>query len=230
MKLSQRLQHIEQLITQPYDHIWDCCCDHGWLGQALLTRQAASCIHFVDIVPELIDVLRQRLSRHYPNQTQWSADCMDVARLPLDKHHGRHLVIIAGVGGDLTAELVSKIITAHPNQSIDFILCPVYHTYRLRQQLRQLSCQLYHESLVEDNRRYYEVLYIAAPSSTDNNAPTISLVGDSLWQVKTLAEYQQAQGYLTKLLSHYQRVEKSHPEKAALIVRAYHSVSIRLAE
>ncbi|MGT0149025.1 hypothetical protein ACT691_01930 [Vibrio metschnikovii] len=51
---------------------------------------------------------------------------------------------------------------------------------RLRQQLRQLSCQLYHESLVEDNRRYYEVLYIAAPPSTDNNAPTISLVGGSL--------------------------------------------------
>ncbi|QSA20815.1 SAM-dependent methyltransferase, partial [Vibrio furnissii] len=38
MKLSKRLQTIEKLVTQHYDHIWDCCCDHGFLGMTLLQR------------------------------------------------------------------------------------------------------------------------------------------------------------------------------------------------
>ncbi len=230
MKLSQRLQHIEQLITQPYEHIWDCCCDHGWLGQALLTRQAASHIHFVDIVPALIDKLQQRLTHHFLDQTKWSAECLDVATIPLNQYQGRQLVIIAGVGGDLSAELVRKIVRSHPDQTIDFILCPVYHTYALRQQLQQLTCVLHHESLVEENRRYYEILYIGTPTSTDTSAQTISLVGDRLWKVNAIDQYQRAERYLNKLLSHYQRVEKSYPEKAAPIVRAYQSVSITLSQ
>ncbi|HSC68256.1 MAG TPA: SAM-dependent methyltransferase, partial [Cellvibrio sp.] len=54
LKLGKRLQQIELMVTANYDHIWDCCCDHGLLGAALLARKAAPHIHFVDIVPELM--------------------------------------------------------------------------------------------------------------------------------------------------------------------------------
>ncbi|HTG55937.1 MAG TPA: SAM-dependent methyltransferase, partial [Niabella sp.] len=49
-----------------YTHIWDCCCDHGLLGAALLSRQAAAHIHFVDIVPELMHELKNKLQRFFP--------------------------------------------------------------------------------------------------------------------------------------------------------------------
>lgn len=55
MKLSKRLQQIDHMVKHGYDHIWDCCCDHGFLGASLLEREAAAHIHFVDIVPELIN-------------------------------------------------------------------------------------------------------------------------------------------------------------------------------
>jgi len=46
------------MVTSQYEHIWDCCCDHGLLGYALLSRLNAMnipCnIHFIDIVPPLM--------------------------------------------------------------------------------------------------------------------------------------------------------------------------------
>lgn len=64
------------MVTSEYTHIWDCCCDHGLLGAALLSRQAGSYIHFVDIVPELMSELKNKLQRFHPKElaatgSQW---------------------------------------------------------------------------------------------------------------------------------------------------------------
>lgn len=74
LKLNKRLKQIEQMVTSDYTHIWDCCCDHGFLGAALLSRQAAMNIHFVDIVPELMD----KLEKNCTNFIQ--------GHIPLGKH------------------------------------------------------------------------------------------------------------------------------------------------
>ncbi|WP_198595364.1 SAM-dependent methyltransferase, partial [Vibrio lentus] len=50
MKLSNRLQTLHSLVSNDYQHIWDCCCDHGFLGVQLLSDNKAPLIHFVDIV------------------------------------------------------------------------------------------------------------------------------------------------------------------------------------
>lgn len=51
------------VMTSEYSHVWDCCCDHGFLGINLLARKAAPYIHFVDIVPELINPLTDQLNQ-----------------------------------------------------------------------------------------------------------------------------------------------------------------------
>ncbi|MCS6161294.1 tRNA (adenine(22)-N(1))-methyltransferase [Shewanella baltica] len=66
MKISQRLQQINSMISGHYDHIWDCCCDHGLLGMLLLERSAARHVHFVDCVPSLMQALELRLQRFFP--------------------------------------------------------------------------------------------------------------------------------------------------------------------
>ena len=112
MKISQRLQQINQMIVNDYQHIWDCCCDHGLLGAALLERKAAQQIHFVDVVPNLMQQLEHKLQRFYPqtaklhNQHGWQVHSTDVGQLDLADKHTRQLVIIAGVGGDLTIALI----------------------------------------------------------------------------------------------------------------------------
>ena len=123
LKLGKRLQYIDSMVTATYDHIWDCCCDHGLLGGALLSRQAATTIHFVDVVPELMSQLEHKLARFYPKNStptfnsQWQIHCMDVSVLPVHKFNGKHLIIIAGVGSNST---VQHIIEAYSAVNISY--------------------------------------------------------------------------------------------------------------
>jgi len=225
LKLGKRLKQIETLVGDDYHHIWDCCCDHGLLGAALLSRQAATHIHFVDIVPELIETLTAKLRQFHPqdNRAQWQTYCMDVTQLPLGDKAGKQLVIIAGVGGDLMTEIVATVSANHPNADVDFLLCPVHHQFTLRQKLNQLNFKLKHECLVEENQRCYEVMLV-----TPTNAPlaNVSLVGEQLWQSTTPEQAKIARNYLAKTLAHYQRGRRSNPVDIEPILKAYQAITL----
>ena len=291
MKISKRLKAINQLVPDGYDHIWDCCCDHGVLGMLLLERKAAPTVHFVDQVPAIMALLEARLQQYFPLSdlprhavintsnmnivdnnhsnngdkgerasastpaSRWQVHCQDVGQISLiakdsDK---RHLVIIAGVGGECLIELVKQILAGNQSntlasanagidvatdgaiddaneakhyehqqsyagsngavsqrsafqngadndfqpQGIDFLLCPVHHTYHVRQSLTALGLGLLKEQLIEENHRFYELLYV---STASKNA--IPEVGDEMWQTNTVS----AKAYLTRLLTHYRQL------------------------
>jgi tRNA (adenine22-N1)-methyltransferase len=208
LKLSNRLQQIEKMVTLQYSHIWDCCCDHGLLGCALLLRLNAinipSNIHFVDIVPELMAELKTKLYRFYADTT-WETHCQDVAKLPLQHYDGKHLIIIAGIGGDLMIEFIEAIYHKHKGINIDFLLCPVHHQFSLRSKLIELNFSLKDEVLVEDNKRFYEIILV---SSTSKESRKLNPVGDKIWQSQSKKETEIADKYLNKTLKHYQRMQQ----------------------
>lgn len=227
MKLSKRLKHIESLVTPDYTHIWDCCCDHGLLGSALLSRFAAPHIHFVDIVPELIRELEFKLQRFYPNSlSSWQTHCLDVALLPIGLYEGKSLVIIAGVGGDLMTQFVKAIHQRHPATTIDFLLCPVHHHFTLRQQLIQLDFSLKNEVLVEENQRFYEILLVSSSAASDNKKLKISPVGELIWQARTSDQSEITVNYLKKTLDHLQRMQRGNKPGIQHIIDAYRSVKV----
>lgn len=212
-KLSHRLLTLQHLIENKYEHIWDCCCDHGHLGMSLLSKfakvQSPPTIHFIDIVPTLMDEIDAKLTRFYPQDNfNWQVHCGDVSQLPLAQSSKKQLVIIAGVGGELIKEFVTKILKQHKYQSIDFLLCPVNEPYHLRQSLIASDLSLKSEQTINENRRYYEALLVTNDAL---HSTPISAVGEQMWQ--TTCEQQQAvnQAYLAKTIAHYQRVKhKSH--------------------
>lgn len=219
MKLSKRLKHIEQTITSDYTHIWDCCCDHGFLGASLLTAKAAKNIHFVDIVPELITKVENKLQQFYSNSaSNWTTHCIDVAKLPLAEYKGKHLIIIAGVGGDLMTQFITHIYQQHPNLTIDFLLCPVHHQFTLRKKLIELNFSLINESLIEENRRFYEVIYV---SSQYDERKTITPIGNDIWQSTTVKQADIVKQYLAKTLNHYSRIQQGSTINVEHIIRAY---------
>lgn len=224
--LGQRLKQIESLVTAQYDHIWDCCCDHGLLGAALLARNAAPNIHFVDIVPELMRVVENKLHQFYPqnakSNSHWQTHCMDVSTLPIKKFSGRHLVIIAGVGGDLMTELVRAIYQKNPASNIDFLLCPVHHQFTLRQQLIQLDFSLKAETLIVENQRYYEILLV---STANNSDAKINPIGNLIWQSNTPEQLKITTDYLKKTLDHYKRVQFSRKTEVQHIIDAYSAIT-----
>lgn len=234
MKLGQRLTQLNDMIPTGYTHIWDCCCDHGLLGAALLSRQASPTIHFVDIVPNLMQQLEDKLQRFYPRQSipQWHVHCIDVAKLPLSDYSESPLVVIAGVGGDLMIELVNSICLQNPQLHIDFLLCPVHHQYELRQHLIKLECRLIDEKLIEENRRFYEILYVShgkleptiSGNSTRSESTQVSPAGNQLWQSNSEMQRDITQRYLDKVLTHYQKISLSNPQKAAQALQDYQTI------
>jgi tRNA (adenine22-N1)-methyltransferase len=225
IKLSKRLQQIEKMVTSQYSHIWDCCCDHGLLGFALLSRQASSNIHFVDIVPALMAKLENKLHRFYAIST-WETHCLDVAKLPIAQYEGKHLIIIAGIGGDLMIQFIEAIVQQHKNVNIDFLLCPVHHQFALRQKLIALNLSLKDEVLIEDNQRFYEIILVS--SSSDKNSK-ISPVGDKIWQSTSDTQTEIANKYLQKTLNHYQRIQQGIQQGKAnnvqYIINAYRAIA-----
>ncbi|WP_105902701.1 tRNA (adenine(22)-N(1))-methyltransferase [Vibrio gangliei] len=221
MKLSQRLQHIEQMIPTRYQHIWDCCCDHGFLGAALLERQAAPYIHFVDIVPTLIADLTQRLEQFFPNSpSQWTTQCQDVTTLALSQYQGKQLVIIAGVGGDLMTDMVHALHQQFSHLDIDFLLCPVYQQFLLRDALIKMNMSLIEEKLVEDKGRFYEVMFVSQQAPVDSSN-TISPAGHHIWQASDATQLAIANRYLNKTLTHYQRMQLNAPKQAKKALKHY---------
>lgn len=249
IKLSSRLQQIKAMVTKEYDHIWDCCCDHGLLGFALLsetdTTQTVTShtsikkaneetrvnhsIHFVDIVPDLISGVTHKLERFYNDEnvkTKWFTHCIDVAKLPLDQHQGRHLIIIAGIGGDLMISFINAIHRNYPTTSIDFLLCPVHHQYALRTHLSSLDFSLLDEVLIEDNQRIYESLLVSTKSDEKNK---INAVGDKIWQANSDRQQVIIDKYLQKTLKHYQRIQLGNANEVQHIIAAYEKLITKQA-
>jgi tRNA (adenine22-N1)-methyltransferase len=204
------------MVVSPYSHIWDCCCDHGFLGASLLEDHPKAVVHFVDIVPELIQSVESNLNRICPG-AQWQTHCLDASKLPLAENPGNHLVIIAGVGGDLTAEILEFICTRNPTLKVDFLLCPVHHHFDLRQKLIQLNLGLKDEALVKENHRFYEVFLVT--TEPENNRK-VTDVGKAIWH------HECAEVYLEQTLNHYQRVQQGQKRNVQLIIDAYKKVKI----
>lgn len=213
IKLGKRLTSIEKMVSTDYDHIWDCCCDHGLLGFQLLENNKAKHIHFVDVVAPLLEEIESKLTRFYRGESQWYIHCDDVATLllPHDKNQ-KHLIIIAGIGGQLLISLLTKLLPLTAGLNVEFILSPVHHNYQLRTFLNKQSCGLIHEAIVEENKRFYELIHF------DNHCGVvISKVGEKMWDFNN----RQHQNYLTQTLQHYQRMAKNPNIDVSEIIKAY---------
>ncbi|WP_119394526.1 tRNA (adenine(22)-N(1))-methyltransferase [Salinibius halmophilus] len=187
-KLSRRLQTIYDMVPENLDHIWDTCCDHGYLGYKLLQHNKAS-IHFVDISPTIMQALEQNLIEHAHGKP-WHCHTLNLNVLPLAQFNGKQMVIIAGVGGELIAESIEYL----SRFAIELIVCPVHHSYLVRQRLNDFNFGLINEALVQENKRFYEVIHV---SNQSGDANPISPTGDKIWQ------HPDAAAYLGKLLNHY---------------------------
>ncbi|QIR14121.1 tRNA (adenine(22)-N(1))-methyltransferase [Shewanella aestuarii] len=259
MKMSHRLTSLADMVEQPYTHIWDCCCDHGFLGAELLKRNSAKHIHFVDIVAPLMQQLTQKLQLFFPLDAQqtynWSVHCIDVATLPIDQFANankpsekdapnsdcideadiKQLIIIAGVGGDLMKVMVEAIINSNPNIAVDFLLCPVHHQFKLRQMLAQYAFIYLDEKLIKDNQRYYEILkvrYQPKAALMGLATATVSPVGEKIWQAQTTQQAEVVQGYINKTLNHYRQRSKQAimDNEVELAIMAYSAVAKNLSE
>jgi len=228
MKLNKRLLALSEMVNQPYNVVWDCCCDHGLLGFKILANGLIKQVNFVDVVPELIDALSQKLIKYadqLPVDSRWQTWCTDVAAITLepniesaahcvssnfciaedivhDPDRVGHLIIISGVGGELMIDILTEMMKRYSGRNIDFLLCPVQHTYKLRLTLIDLGFKLKQEQLVIEKNRGYELMLI-----NQIDGEPLSATGDKLWFPEIAHEI-----YLNKLINHYQKINNNKNE------------------
>lgn len=225
-QLGPRLGALYQWIVQaqaghPYDNLWDCCCDHGYLGIQLLANQLCPQIHFVDQASHLIDALHPRLATY--GLSGYHALSADASELRFDARQS-HLIIIAGVGGEHTVDIVSAIVANHPHQSLDFMFCPTTTQFDLREYLADAHFQLLHETLVSEKGREYEVICVR--HRHDGTAGRLVSKTGEHWNLSDPTHRR----YLTKLITHYRRCTLgSQGEEAKRILDCYQATWDQLA-
>ena len=236
--IGARLSTIEALISEGYDYIWDCCCDHGLLGINLLASNAAPNIHFVDVRPELIEQLERKLERHSAGmpwmKRQWRTYCQDASDIKISKLTGKHLIVIAGVGGDLTRDIVGSLIqdfnSSEHDYDLDFLLCPIRQQYVLRKYLKELGCRSKKEVLVQENKRIYEVMlatYLSRQTGERGQSfPLVCETGNEIWHPSDTRQKTIAKRYLELLVNHYSRATASGSLDAIEKLKAYQSIEI----
>lgn len=170
-------------------------------------------VHFVDVVPHLISQVQQRLNNQPLNN--WAVHCIDAAAINLVENKN-HLVIIAGVGGDLLIEMVAEIIGKHKDVKsstrLDFILCPVRQLHKVRNGLNTLKLGLVSEQIVEDNNLFYEVIQVSNQATR-----TVSLVGESMWDTSNPRHL----AYRNTMIAHY---EKQPNDDAKRLLSLYQEI------
>lgn len=196
--LGPRLDAIFTLVSKAqqnvlYRNIWDCCCDHGYLGIKILSEKLCEKLIFVDQIPHIIEQLALKLAPYTGADLELIT--ADAGELSFSSKL-RHLVILAGVGGEKTVQIVSSIEKNNPGVEIDYIFCPSTSQAALREYLVAEKFALLQESLVYENRRYYEILYVRN-TCLDHALPAVSLSCD-LWD----ANDDRQQQYLSKLARH----------------------------
>lgn len=193
--IGLRLNAIFELVTEvqqkePYQYIWDCCCDHGYLGIKILRHDLCEKLVFVDQLPHIIEQLTNRLAPFSTGKHELiTADAGD---LVFDSKN-RHLVILAGVGGECIIEIIREIESNHPDAQIDYIFCPSSRHNLLREYLSSQALGLLFERIVCEKRRCYEIIYVQGKAEP-GLLPTVSLTCD-LWDMNNI-DHQQ---YLKKI-------------------------------
>lgn len=197
-----RIQALIDIITEPYPLIWDTCCDHGLIGEGMLQASRAESVTFVDQVESITRSLQQRLSAVDALRDRWDVQTLDAHAIKLQGEQ-RQLLIIAGVSGKTCIDILKRIVEQNNPQTLaltNFLLCPNYYLYELREFLRSSGFQQRRESVVTQGKRVNEILLVHLGS--DDHA--IHEVGTA-WDTQNPHH----QCHLQKLAQH-------HAQKAAL--------------
>lgn len=224
-KLSSRLQTLADVVADLIQNravveVIDSCCDHGYLGQHLLKSHAGIRVSFVDVLQHLCDDVRSNLLRYnIADEHRANVLCKDASLLNLTGDLGitapaKVLIIVAGVGGDISIQIIKGLLEQHAESAglqLLFLVCPSNNMFRVRHALSRQCLSFIKEGFSADRGRAYEYVLVSQPlvkeAGLGASALAIPEVGD-FWQLDSGVETDQY-AYVQRLLSHYRRQQKS---------------------
>lgn len=126
-----------------------------------------------------------------------------------------HLIIIAGVGGQLLSTFLEALLPLNAQFNIEFLICPVHHNFLVRETLIKHKLKLINELLIFEQGRYYEILHVSSRAEL----PIVN-VGSMMWE----GDLPMHQLYLQQTIAHYQRMLKNKGAEVEKIIKAYQAL------
>ncbi len=197
-ELGPRLSTVAELI--PYgSRIADIGTDHAYLPIWLAVNGIISKAIAADINPLPLENAKENIIKYEMEDIIELKLCNGLSGIPLDDID---IVIIAGMGGETIADILSDI----PVCDTKFILQPMSNASRLRARLYRMGFRISREMLAYESGRIYTVMEVLfGADSADLIDPLYERVSRALIDCKS--EYKNE--YLSKIIRSVEKEARS---------------------
>lgn len=168
MKISNRIKQFLNFY-EGQEHIYDLCCDHGLIGRSLAQKALAAntlkSITFNDLVPAIVNKLKH-IDSDIPKELIFyqTSPAQDII---IEKQN--NLIIIAGIGGKLMAEIVENLALKGIDKSTTIVVSPHNNYFYFRNRiLNNTRLKFTNECFIHDKGQYYT--YDVLKMSVDDNS------------------------------------------------------------
>lgn len=192
-KLGKRLRALFAEIPADCAHFYDLCCDHGFLGRAVLESSQNTRVIFNDINPNITTTLNAQLS-NYAN-SNYQVHTGPAEEVVIDVGN-QSTFVLAGVGDEQCITILRGLLTKTKDTDAVFIISPATKVAYVRDFLMKQGLVCLAETTVTENKRTYEIIVIK--HATSDNEPAVSLTGHC-WR-----ETKEHQTHLEKMIQFYQ--------------------------
>jgi tRNA (adenine22-N1)-methyltransferase len=158
-KLNKRLTAIAQLVRNGAV-IYDVGTDHAYLPCYLARTGEFPRIYACDLNPKPLEFARTHIEKQGADIVLVQSN--GLADVPLPENGAMCDVVIAGMGGELIAEIVSKMPKQFKNVNncdLRLILQPMSRAEHLRRGLHECGCEIILEKTVFENDRNFIIIY-----------------------------------------------------------------------
>jgi len=178
--LSQRLMSLA-MMSDPYDEIWDLCCDHGKLAIYLAEKFPLKKVYALDCLEHQI----KKIPNNYNNLKAFWADAT-VFNYNQYRAEKKPLFIIAGVGSH-TANSIIDHLNKNYQGDYDLLICIHQKTFLTRTFLNKKDYGFIKEEFIKEQNKEYDLLLC----SKINNNIEIPLINQKIDQERqeSLMEY-----------------------------------------
>lgn len=164
MQLSKRLQAVANLVTQK-SRVADVGCDHAYTSIYLARQQISSHIIAMDINQGPIDRARENIVKYGCEELIETRKSNGLEKLKVAEADS---IIIAGMGGALTVQILSERLDIMKSVK-ELILQPQSEIYKVRQYLTEQDFVIKEENMMKEEGKYYTMMKAVPSTDTDND-------------------------------------------------------------
>ncbi|SHE85352.1 tRNA (adenine(22)-N(1))-methyltransferase [Caloramator proteoclasticus] len=197
MLLSNRLEAVFNMIDKS-KCLADIGTDHGYIPIKAILEEKCERAIASDIKKGPIDVALKNIKRY------GLLDKIDLRigpGLTTLKEEEAETIVIAGMGGNLIADIIKNDIDVAKNSNY-LILQPVQYPEVLRQELYNENFYIIDEDIIKDENKYYHILKVTYGKKNKYNLQAEFFVGP----VNTMKKSKETLNYIDDKIIHFEKI------------------------